>query len=98
MSPDIVTEIGVAGCALMGPILTLLGLRDMWQRRNSPERIAELERMELAARRWTGYKEPAAPAASTSGASRWSTAVAWIRSRREPAQKEGTSRPSHKTS
>jgi hypothetical protein len=100
MSADIVTQIGVAGCALLGPAFLFAGLRDWWRGRETPERRAELERIEEIMRKWSGYEPPADSAAEPDSerSGWWAGLVSRILRRPEPAAKTGTSRPSQRTS
>jgi hypothetical protein len=67
-APDLVTGIGVSGCAVLAPIFLYIGLADAckglgvaerierWkERRNSAERRAEIERLDRILRKWMGH-------------------------------------------
>lgn len=53
---DLITLIGVAGCAVFGAIFLARGIVAMFAKRNTPERLAELERIEAHAQRFMAWR------------------------------------------
>jgi hypothetical protein len=49
---DLITKIGVGGCAIFGAIFFAYGFASMFAGRETPERQAELDRIEALMQRW----------------------------------------------